>query len=993
LVFKLYHDVSLFVFLLEDLIMAGKPTYEELEQRVKQLEKELTEREHLEEAIRENVSMFEDILDKAADGICVCHNIPEEPYVRFTHWNPQMTGIVGYTMEEINKLGWYQTMYPDLEVQKWAIERMAKMREGDNIQAEEWMITTKSGEKKQLSISTSIVKEKDGKVHVLAVMQDITERKNAEEALRQSEKRIEKINECFLSFGTDTNENINRLTALCGELLAATCALYNRLDGDMLCSWGQWNTPVDYNPVDTPEGHICYDVIKSAGDETLVITNLPDTHYAQTDPNVIPYKLQTYVGRAVKLRDDHVGSLCVVYQDDIVPGEVDKRVVEIIASAIGVEEERKRAEDAVRESEEKFRFLTENIIDIVWILDRDFQTTYVSPSIEKMLGFTTEERKRQTLEEMITPESLQRVQEKFMEELARDGEGIADPDRSIIIDVEFYHKNGSTVWMENSVKAMRNPEGLIVAMHGVSRNITERRQAEETIRKSEELLRATIESTADGILVVDEKGQVTHTNKRFAQMWRIPDEFISAREDKKLLDFVLDQLKDPEAFLSKVQVLYKTLDEDFDVLLFKDDRVFERFSSPLVREGHIAGRLWSFRDITESKRREEALRESEEKLARSKKMESLGLLAGGVAHDLNNVLSGIVSYPELILMDLPEDSKLRKPIETMQESGHRAAAIVQDLITVARGVATTKEPLNLNDLIGDYLNSPEFKKLEQFYPAVTVKTNLDTDLFNIGGSHVHIRKVVMNLVSNASEAIEGSGNITISTMNRYIDRPLRGYDDVSIGEYVVLAVSDDGSGISSDDLERIFEPFYTKKVMGRSGTGLGLSVVWNVVQDHKGYIDVTTSENGTTFELYFPITREKISGKDLSIPIKDYKGDGETILVVDDVESQREISCKMLDTLGYRTQAVSSGKEAVEYLKEHTIDLILLDMIMDPGINGRETYEQIIKIHPNQKAIIASGFAETDDVKEAQKLGAGQYIKKPLTLEKIGIAVRDELKK
>ncbi|UCD89307.1 MAG: response regulator [Desulfobacterales bacterium] len=387
------------------------------------------------------------------------------------------------------------------------------------------------------------------------------------------------------------------------------------------------------------------------------------------------------------------------------------------------------------------------------------------------------------------------------------------------------------------------------------------------------------------------------------------------------------------------------------------------------------------------------LRESEEKLARSRKMESLGLLAGGVAHDLNNVLSGIVSYPELILMDLPEDSKFRKPIETIQESGHKAANIVQDLITVARGVAITREPLNLNDLVDEYLKSPEFTTLKQLYPNVSVKTKLDNDLFHIGGSHVHISKVLMNLLSNASEAIKGSGNVSISTMNRYIDRPLRGYDDVSIGEYVVLAVSDNGLGISSDDLGRIFEPFYTKKIMGRSGTGLGLAVVWNVVHDHKGYIDVTTDKNGTTFELYFPITREEILGKDLPIPIKDFKGDGETILVVDDVKSQREISCKMLDALGYKTKAVSSGEEAVEYLKEHTIDLILLDMIMDPGINGRETYEQIIKIHPNQKAIIASGFAETDDVKEAQKLGAGKYIKKPLTLEKIGIAVRDELKK
>ena len=166
---------------------------------------------------------------------------------------------------------------------------------------------------------------------------------------------------------------------------------------------------------------------------------------------------------------------------------------------------------------------------------------------------------------------------------------------------------------------------------------------------------------------------------------------------------------------------------------------------------------------------------------------------------------------------------------------------------------------------------------------------------------------------------------------------LRRYDDINVGEYAVLAVSDDGSGISSDDLERIFEPFYSKKVIGRSGTGLGLAVVWNVVQDHKGYIDVRSNENSTTFELFFPITREEISLTDISIPFKELKGNGEKILVIDVVESQRDISCQMLEAFGYKTKAVSGGKEAVEYLKENTVDLILLDMIMDPGINGRES--------------------------------------------------------
>jgi len=504
------------------------------------------------------------------------------------------------------------------------------------------------------------------------------------------------------------------------------------------------------------------------------------------------------------------------------------------------------------------------------------------------------------------------------------------------------------------------------------------KQAEEALRESEEKYRSMMEAMYDAAYICSPDFRVEYMNP--AMIKRTGRE-ATGESCYKVINGLEE--KCPWCVYDKIHQGEDTMTE---IISPKDGLTYNVAHSPIYHVDGSISKLGLYRDITEMKN-------MARKLQRSKKMESMGLLAGGVAHDLNNVLSGIVSYPDLMLIDLPEDSKLRKPIETMQESGHRAAAIVQDLLTMARGVATTKGPLNLNDLVGDHINSPEFKKLEQFYPTVTVKTKLDADLLNIGGSHVHIRKVVMNLVSNASEAIEGSGNVTISTMNRYVDRPIRGYDEVNTGEYAILRVSDDGSGISSDDLERIFEPFYTKKIMGRSGTGLGLAVVWNVMQDHKGYIDVTSDENGTTFELYFPITREEISGKDLSISINGFKGNAEAILVVDDVESQREISCKMLDTLGYKTKAVSSGEEAVEYLKEHTTDLILLDMIMDPGINGRETYERIINIHPNQKAIIVSGFAETDEVKETQKLGAGKYIKKPLTLVKMGLAVKEELEK
>jgi len=219
--------------------------------------------------------------------------------------------------------------------------------------------------------------------------------------------------------------------------------------------------------------------------------------------------------------------------------------------------------------------------------------------------------------------------------------------------------------------------------------------------------------------------------------------------------------------------------------------------------------------------------------------------------------------------------------------------------------------------------------------------------------------------------------VTISTFNRYLDEPLKGHDDVRTGEYVVLSVSDNGRGISSKDIERIFEPFYTKKVMGRSGTGLGLAVVWNTVQDHNGYINVETSERGTVFELYFPVTRKEIAAEKEPVDLKGYMGHGEKILVVDDEESQREIAIGILTKLGYHAEAVSGGEEAIAYVKENPVDLIVLDMVMPKGMNGRETYKEIIKVRPGQKAIIASGYAQTEEVTAAQDLGAGKYIKKP----------------
>lgn len=397
--------------------------------------------------------------------------------------------------------------------------------------------------------------------------------------------------------------------------------------------------------------------------------------------------------------------------------------------------------------------------------------------------------------------------------------------------------------------------------------------------------------------------------------------------------------------------------------------------------------------IKERIQTDRAKHELEEQLARSQKMEALGLLAGGVAHDLNNVLSGIVSYPELILMDIDEDSPTRAMVEGIQKSGHKAAAIVQDLLTLARRGILQTSVININnDIIKDYLKSLEFKKLQSYHPAVIIETNLDPDLMNIRGSSVHLRKTLMNLVSNAAEAQPKGGRIIITTINTYVDLPISGYEHVNEGDYVVLRVEDKGMGIAPEDLSRIFEPFYTKKIMGRSGTGLGMAVVWGTIQDHNGYININSRINeGTEFELYFPVTRDLRIKKAKQTSMETYLGMGEKVLVIDDVEEQRTIASALLSQLNYKVYTVGSGEEAVSFLKKETVDILVLDMIMDPGIDGMETYAKIKKLHPDQKAVIASGYAENKRVKKTQELGAGAYIRKPYTLEKIGMAIREEL--
>ncbi len=428
----------------------------------------------------------------------------------------------------------------------------------------------------------------------------------------------------------------------------------------------------------------------------------------------------------------------------------------------------------------------------------------------------------------------------------------------------------------------------------------------------------------------------------------------------------------------------KTLAPDIPFLR-KDGTIFKAdiISATIELDGQVCAAGFVV-DQTERKTLETQLR-------RAQKMEAIGMMAGGVAHDLNNILSGIINYPELLLLQLPESSDLRKPIEAIRESGKRAATVVSDLLTVARGAASIREPHDINILIHEYLNSPECEKLKSLHSDIVCTEQLNAKHSIISCSPVHIKKTVMNLMTNAAEAVAGVGNIIISTCNQRIEKSGTNQHNLASGEYVVLTVHDNGSGIDEKDLEHIFEPFYTRKVMGQSGTGLGLAVVWNTMEDHGGKIFVESSAEGTIFQLFFPRSEE-----DQIVQIENNKtepltSNSEHILVVDDEPLLRDIACQILQSFGYTVDSVNSGELAIQFVKDNPVDLILLDMLMEPGMNGRQTYEEIIKLYPGQKAIVASGFSESDDVKATLQSGASDFIKKPYSLEQLGRVVKKAL--
>ncbi|MFH1982230.1 MAG: PAS domain S-box protein [Pseudomonadota bacterium] len=669
----------------------------------------------------------------------------------------------------------------------------------------------------------------------------------------------------------------------------------------------------------------------------------------------------------------------------------------------------------LQHQEEHFRALIENASDLVTILDANGDVVYQSPSIERILGYTRDGLIGESVFDFVHPDDKTKFVKLFKQQLKTPGTWAS-------VEWRISHKDGSWCTLEATSKNLLDHP----AVHGIvvnSRDVTKRKVAEAALHEYQlELEHRVAERTAEllraNTRLREEIDEREHAEKalrasehRMKGILRASPVGIALVINRRLdwANETLYRMVDyaPGTLVGQdVEILYPDYGEYERVgrvlytkstqweiakaetrLVRSDGTLFDCVirAYPLDPAAPTDGLIIALSDVSEAKR-------LEAELQHAKKMEAVGTLAGGVAHDLNNILSGIVSYPELLLLELPEDSPLRKPILTIQRSGERAAAIVQDLLTMARRGVAIVDVIDVNEILSDQLKSPEFDQLLSFAPLVSIDVHLASDLPPIKGSAAHLSKCFMNLLSNAAEAMPSGGTITIETQYVTLDRRITGNERLGHGHYVAVSVSDTGVGISEGDKGRIFEPFYTKKKMGRSGSGLGMAVVWGTVKDHKGHIDIDSEEGrGSTFTLYFPTTGDLLPRNGQPFLIEKYQGNRERVLVVDDSDVQREIAKRVLEKLGYTVSMVTSGEEAVEYVKNNPVDLLVLDMIMPTGMDGLEAYQKIIEINPAQKAIIASGYSETARVRAAQELGAGRYIRKPYSIETIGVAVKEAL--
>ena len=643
------------------------------------------------------------------------------------------------------------------------------------------------------------------------------------------------------------------------------------------------------------------------------------------------------------------------------------------------------AEESLLASEARKGAILEGALDCIVTIDHTGRVIDFNPAAERTFGYRHADVVGRPMVDLIVPPAVREAHRQGFARYLATGEAKVIGRR---IEMTGMRSDGSEFPLELTVTRVPGAEPPIFT--GFIRDIAERRAAEAELRGTLSLLTATLESTADGILVVDRRGKIVSLNRKFVTMWRIPQSILDSRDDDQAITFVLSQLKDPEAFLSKVRELYAQPEaESFDVLEFKDGRVFERYSLPQRIDGRSVGRVWSFRDVTERRRAEGELRESELQLRQSQKMDAIGRLAGGVAHDFNNLLTVILGYCDVLIDRLEAGDPMRRAADEIQGAAERAAALTRQLLAFSRKQMLEPKVLDLNAALAG--TGQLLRRL--IGEDVELELKLDPDLGRIVADEQQVQQVIMNLAINARDAMPQGGRLTLATANVQLDSSYAQlHQPLPAGPYIVLTVSDTGAGMDAETKARVFEPFFTTKEQGK-GTGLGLATVYGIVKQSGGYIWVYSEPGeGTVFKIYMPRLDAAAVIEENVVSVDRLPSGTETVLLVEDEARVRELLRGALERRGYRVLAAGSGEDAQGLMSTHRgpLHLLVTDVVM-PGMRGTDLASRLGALHPRMRVLHISGYADDAVLRHGVREGSAAFLQKPFTVEALIRKIREVL--
>lgn len=884
---------------------------------------DITQLKRTEKALLDSEQRYRQLIERVPDGI-----YRSTPDGRFINVNSALVGMLGFNShEDLLSVNIPKDLFFDPAERARLVEKLQKGEKSPSV------IRLKKKDGSTIWVEDHGHLQCDAKGQPLyyeGVLRDITDRKVAEEELRESQEMLRSITESSPDYiiMLDLKGNIQFINRPIAQFVT------EKIIGTSI---------YDYVPTEYRKGLRAF----LAG---VVKTKKPDRYEVQ-----------------YRSRDGYT----FLFEASTGPVLRDGKVIALTMNSRDITE-RRRTEEALRENELRFRALFERNNDAILIIRLDGRMLLANQKAAEMLGYQINELVDLSYQDIVAPDEWEDTNKKI-QALQK---GISLP----LYESKFRKKEGLEFPIEINIALVHDAEGHPLHIQSIVRDISERKQAERALRKSELRFRDLFDNAPDMYIILDPNGIIVDFNKRGLRELGYDEAEILGRP---FLDIIHQE--DFEKIVSVLNHIHKTSTPPKNIegrLITKNQKtmsVSKEFSLMKDRSGKLQAIRLLCRDITERRR-------LEEELARAQRLETAGRVAGQIAHDFNNLLAPLAAYPTLIREELPKDHSALGMIQEIESAAKKIAEINQQLLALGRRGHYSMEIIDLNELLESFIWSQSLPR------EIGVELELSTQPVTIRGGSAQLLRALTNLFNNAKEAMQGHGLLKVTTENVYLDAPLKGYQTIKRGEYVKASISDNGTGILEENLDKIFDPFFTTKVMDRMrGSGLGLSVVHGIMEDHKGYITVdSTPGGGATFSLYFPMSR-KVE-KEIKETVETSDGGDEKILVIDDDPVQRRVAAMLLKRLGYQVHAVASGEQAIGYLKQNRQDLLVLDMVMD-GIDGAETYRRVLEFQPNQKAIILSGYAMTQRVQEAQRMGAGMFVPKPVTLTHLANAVRQELDK